>query len=220
MSDSDATESSRDDAADRSAAKRRPLLKSVSIAGVAELMGVAGLSGSVTASADWREEYFELAEKAIPILYERFTASDVVETMVVTEAENTDFFDVLGERMELASARVTSAVIDVKPCGGPPTPPIPRWWQIALADILEDIMEDMEDGGLIDCHPTWCERPDFLMVPTLSARIQGPEGGAIVNVDPTGRSYGIFRGEYWTAEGWGTVGDGRRFDGDPIPFPA
>jgi len=235
------TTTSGDEGTGRSDDEREPAVDrrgfgSLLLAGAVGAAGLSGLSGTVTASTEWRGAYFGAAEELVPALYEQFITTEAVEAMLATEAETTAFFDVLGERTDLDAAVVTSATVDVEPCGGLPTPPIPRPWQLTVAEILEEIIEDMKDGGLIDCYPTYCERPDFLMVPVLSAHVGGPEGDAFVRIDPTGGSVGVFidpaewcwaapdcdpRPPHWTDDGWDTGFEGRvDFDGHPVPVPA
>lgn len=201
------------------------------LAGAVGAVGLAGSSGSAAASEEWHREYYELVDEAIPIFEERFATSEAVEAMLATEAERDEFFDVLDERMDLDDAAVVSATVHAEPT----VRPVPPEWFEIVREILADTWELLEDLGLGRCRPTWCPEPDLTLVPALTAHVRGPEGHAIVEIDPVGTSTGVFVDPeewcwadpacdpvppHWTADGWGTVGDGGRiFDGDPVPMP-
>lgn len=196
------------------------------LAGAAGVTGLAGLSGPATAGEEWYETEWSYADDVVPAYYEHLTTTEVVDRMIRTEAELTEFFDVLYERMDLGDAGVVAADVYPRPCG---TPPLPDGWDEVVRDILQEIPIEQR------CPLEPCPDPHPVFVPALTADIRASTGEAIVNIDPVGVSTGIHidleewcweepscdpMPDRWTEEGWGTLGEaGVNFDGEPIPVP-
>jgi len=201
------------------------------VGGAAGLAGLASLGGSAAATEEWHEEYYAYLEEAVPTMQAELATPETVETMLAAEAEASPFFAVLGERLDLDEATIQAASIDVEPCG---TPPLPEPWRPPIRDLLEDLPIPQR----CPAQPCPDPHPEFLLVPTLTAHVRGPEGDAFVQIDPTGDSVGSFVGDVdpdcraapdcdpprdppvFTAEGWGELPvGGVDFQGDPVPLP-
>jgi hypothetical protein len=207
------------------------------LAGAAGAAGLAG-AGSVAAEEEWHDPYFATTEQALPAFYGNLPTRPVVEEMLAIEHEVSDFFEVLGERVEVDDAEIVGAWVRPKPCGGP----IPEQWDHpSFREIIEMLLEDMEDGGLIDCYKTWCEDPRLVLVPTTTFTFRSPERVGFGHIDPVGTSRGIcpplcyytpepcdieVDAVRWTEDGWLDEGaelafdDSVYFGGDPVPLPA
>jgi hypothetical protein len=221
--DRDAAADGREDGVEESTQTRRGFGK-LMLAGTA---GALGLSQASTARATtgWRDGYRKYAQEYMPAFYKSVPKKKNLYKCVQYVAENTKFWETLGEKMYLDQAVVTAAYAY----------PVPNYKPVetkAWDGILSDMYADMPGKYRK-------KRKYPIAVPVVVVYLYDGYYNAVAYLRPYGKSYKSYgyaiksgyyqrqtydsKSEYesntwwWTEDGWGDAGDtdGGILDGVP-----